>query len=192
VRGEEPQEVEFLGGEMQLLAVATDLALPGVERQTVERHLLVRRRRLDAAEHRPHAGTQLPRRERLGDVVVSAQLGPDGPVRLLAAGCHQDHRHGGAAADPPAELQPVGSGQHHVEDDQVRRIALEETARVVAVRRLDRPEAVALEVPHHHIAHIRVVVDHQHRRHRATVFCGAHFATARTGGAPGAPPVVDA
>ena len=68
-----------------------------------------RRRVARPAEHRPDAGHQLARRERLGHVVVGAGREADDPVDLLdARGQHHDV---GVAerADLPARLDPVDS-----------------------------------------------------------------------------------
>ena len=47
-------------------------------------------------------------------------------------------------------------------------------ARVVAVARLERREAVALQVADDHVAHDRLVVDDEDGCHRS--YCGVHFA----------------
>ena len=65
--------------------------------------------------------------------------------------------------------QPVGAGQHHVEHDEVGWTAFDQLARRVAVAGLERVEAVALEVASDDVAHDRLVVDDQHRRHRIIV-----------------------
>jgi hypothetical protein len=64
--------------------------------------------------------------------------------------------------DPAAELEPIDPGKHHVEHDQRRWFALEQTLSLIAARRFDGSEAVALEVPHDHVAHDRLVVNHEH------------------------------
>ena len=76
----------------------------------------------DGAERRrtrSYASGELARGERLRHVVVRPELEPDDPVGLLATCRQHDHRQLGARADPAAELEPVGPGQHHVEDDEV-------------------------------------------------------------------------
>ena len=77
-----------------------------------------------AAKNRLHAGDELARVERLRQVVVGADLEADDLVDVLVArGEHQD-RHLGAAAQTAADLDPVDVGQHQVEDDQRRLLAL--------------------------------------------------------------------
>ena len=122
-------------------------------------------RRRRPAQHGADARGELARRERLRHVVVGAELEADDPVGLLAARGQQDHGQVRARPDPAAEREPVGAGQHHVEHDEVRRIALEQLARAVAVRRLERPVALALEVADDDLAHDRLVVDDEDGRH---------------------------
>ena len=122
-----------------------------------------------AAQHRPHAGGQLARRERLRHVVVGAELEPDDPVGLLAARGEHDHRQLGARADPAAELEPVRARKHHVEDDEVGRVALEQLARAVAVGGLERPVALPLEVADDDLADRRLVVDDENGGHGTDV-----------------------
>ena len=90
------------------------------------------------AQDGAHAHRELARRERLRHVVVGAELEPDDAVGLLAARRQQDHGQVGASADPAAELEAVGAGQHHVEHDEARLGRLDQRARVVAVAGLER------------------------------------------------------
>ena len=154
----------------------------GVELEAVEgQRALESRRRVAPAEHGAHARRQLARREGLGDVVVGAELEPDDPVGLFAARRQHDHGQVAARPDPPAQRQPVGAGQHHVEDDEVGWAAFDQLPRGVAVARLDRVKAVALEVAGDNVAHDRLVVDDQHRRHRIIV--AVRHARSTSGGA---------
>ena len=118
-----------------------------------------------APKHGSHACRELARGERLRHVVVRAELEPDDPVGLLAARGQHDHGQLRARADPPAELQAVRSGQHDVEHHEVGRLALDERTGVVAVVRLERRVALALEVAHDDLAHDRLVVDDEDGGH---------------------------
>ncbi len=76
-----------------------------------------------AAQQRAHARDHFVRAERLGDVVVGAQLQPDDAVRLFGAGGEHDDRHGGrarVAAQRAADLEAVEAGQHQVEQHEIR------------------------------------------------------------------------
>ena len=128
VRGEEPEQVELLDRQGQLVAGVCRLAAAGVESCLAELERLggpVDQR--CSAEHGSDAGGELAWRERLGHVVVGAELEADDPVGLVAAGRQQDHRQVAARADPAHQLQPVGAGQHDVEHDELRLLALEQT-----------------------------------------------------------------
>ena len=64
-----------------------------------------RQRAPGPAQHGPHPGDQLLGRERLGHVVVGADLQPDDPIALLAPG-GQHHRWGPAPAPAAAGTPP--------------------------------------------------------------------------------------
>src|SRR5439155_6530389 len=67
------------------------------------------------------AAHQLAQAERLGQVVVGAELEADDPVDLLLASGQEEHRHLRAAGTQAAEdLEAVHAGQADVEDDEVR------------------------------------------------------------------------
>ena len=122
-------------------------------------------------EHAAHPRRELARRERLGHVVVRAELEADDPVGLLAAGGEHDHGELGARADPAAQLEPVRPRQHHVEHDQVGSSRLDERARIVAVACLERRVPLALEVAHDDLADDRLVVDDENGGHALDRAC---------------------
>ena len=73
-----------------------------------------------AAEQALDAGQQLGEVERLGDVVVGAELeAVDHVVRLVARREHEDRREVAVLAQPLADLEAVDLGQADVEQDQV-------------------------------------------------------------------------
>ena len=71
-----------------------------------------------APQHRLHAGDELGRRERLGHVVVGAELEPEHAVDLAVAGGEEDHRDGRRLAEPAAHLEAVDVGETDVEHDE--------------------------------------------------------------------------
>jgi hypothetical protein len=167
---QEPEQVELAGREAHRLARLGHLPRRGVDLEAVERDSGVAYdRRCRAPEHRAHAGRQLARREGLRDVVVCAQLEADDPIRLLAAGGQHDDRQARARPDPAAELEAVHAGKHQVEDDEVRRVVLEEPSRAVAVTRFERPIALSLQVADDHLAHDGFVVDDEDGAHATIV-----------------------
>src|SRR6266545_3732435 len=68
-----------------------------------------------AAQHGPHPGDQLPRGERLGQVVIGTHGQADQLVDLVALGGEHDDVGVAEGPDPPADLDPVDAGQHQVQ-----------------------------------------------------------------------------
>src|SRR5512138_3704163 len=69
---------------------------------------------LSAAQHGFDARHQLAHAERLGDVVVRADLEPDHTVNLFAAGGDHDDRHAAGLAQLAADVQSIYLGDHQV------------------------------------------------------------------------------
>ena len=111
------------------------------------------------AQHGPDPRRELPRRERLGHVVIGAQLEPGDAIGFLASGGEHDHRNGRDGAEPAAELQAAQRGQHQVQDDQVRRVGQRPVeAHGAVVDPLD-PVALTLQIAGHDLRDVRVVFD---------------------------------
>src|SRR5438093_2311663 len=69
---------------------------------------------------RPHAGDELTKCERLGHVIVGADLeADDAVVHRVARGEHQDRRGDFAAAQLAAQIEARPTREHHVEYDHV-------------------------------------------------------------------------
>ena len=66
-----------------------------------------------------HPGDQLPRAERLGEVVVGADGEADDEVGLGVAGGEHQHRHRSVALDLAAHLEAVEAREHEVEHHEV-------------------------------------------------------------------------
>ena len=88
-----------------------------------------------APQRRFDAAAELAHRERLGDVVVGADLEPGDLVGLAAFRGQHDDRHLAARAQLAADFDPVELGQHQVEDDQVEAALLEALQGFAAVER---------------------------------------------------------
>ena len=78
-----------------------------------------------AAQHRLHPLDQQALAERLVDVVVGAEVEAEDLVDLLVLGGQDDHRQVGGLAQAPQHLHAVHARHLHVEDGQVRRVALQ-------------------------------------------------------------------
>ena len=101
------------------------------------------RRRRHAAQVRLDARQQLGHLERLGDVVVGAELEADHLVDHLAARRQHDHRRLDAAlAQLAADVEAAHARQHQVEEQQIEGVARRALEPALAVRRA--VDAVAL------------------------------------------------
>ena len=116
-----PEEVELLRRQLDLVLADVDFAAARVDLQVAVLELSALQ--VPALRRRPtedglHPSDELPRVERLRQVVVGPDLEADDLVHVLVArGQHQD-RHVGALADPAADLDPVDVREHQVEDDE--------------------------------------------------------------------------
>jgi hypothetical protein len=99
-------------------------------------------RHVRAAQRRLHPRAELAHGERLGDVVVGAQLQPDHLVDLLGLRREHDDRHRAARPQAPAHLQPVELGKHHVEHHEVEGLLGEAVQRLAPVPRVHHLVAV--------------------------------------------------
>ena len=105
--------------------------------------LLLGRRQRGAAQHGLDAAAELAHRERLGDVVVGAELEAEHLVDLLGLRGEHDDRHGAARADLRGRPRSRRTcGQHHVEHHQVEGVLAQPVERLLAVER--RHDVVAL------------------------------------------------
>ncbi len=96
-------------------------------------------------EKRADATSELADRERLRDVVVRAELETEDLVELVVAGGQHDDRDGALRAQAPADLEPVHSRQHDVEDDEVDVLLAKAAERLVPIPRLDDAVPIPLE-----------------------------------------------
>jgi len=179
VRCEEEEQVELLAGQPHGLPGKCHLTCPSVDGQLVERDRLRNGlcRHFRTLEDITDADRQLPRGERLGDIVVGTELESDDAIGGLTASGQHDHGQGTVGADPAAKGEPVRAGKHHVEHDEVGSTALDDRSCGIPVGRLECVEAVALQVAHDDVAHDRLVVDDEDGGHRAHCRCPrAHLA----------------
>ena len=88
---------------------------------------------------------ELAQAERLGDVVVGAELEADHLVDLGVLGREHDDRHAGLGPDDPAHLDARQLRQHQVEQDEVRPLGAEQRERLAAVGGGDGPVPLELE-----------------------------------------------
>jgi len=97
------------------------------------------------AQRRLHPRAELSHGERLGDVVVGAELEADDLVDLLRLGGEHDDRDRAARPQPATDLEAVHPGHHHVEHDEVEPLLAEAGERLTAVRGTHDLVAVLLQ-----------------------------------------------
>src|SRR5512134_2598095 len=113
------EDADLARGELERLAVQRSAPARGVER---ERAVSEQRApaRLTAPDEGPHARFQLRQVERLGEVVVGAQVESLDPVlERIERGEYQYRRPRAAAPQSPQDFIAVEAGQSEVEDYQV-------------------------------------------------------------------------
>ena len=137
----------------------------GLDRPEIDdrRRPVDRDRLLGPAEQRPDPRRQLAQAERLGHVVVGAELEPDHLVQLGILGREHHDRHARLGADDPADLDPRQLGEHQVEQDEVGTFGPEPGQGLATVGRRDDPESVGLERVDQRLAQGRLVVDDEDR-----------------------------
>ena len=124
----QPQKFIFLIGQGNPLTIDGDGVLALVQRQAVQ---FQKRRRLlwlASAQNGLHPGHHLHHAEGLGDVVVGAQIQTLYLVKFRAPG--GGHNHGNVpvplvGAQPLQNRHAVLSGQHHVQNHQLRLLLLQ-------------------------------------------------------------------
>jgi hypothetical protein len=119
-----------------------------------------------AAQHGAHTGDQFARRERLGQVVVGAHLQPDHAVDLLSAGGEHEHVGVGKGAQLATDLQPIESGKHQIEHQQVRVVGPDQLKRLRPIGGLQHSEACLREIALQQLAQSLLVIDYQNRCRR--------------------------
>ena len=121
-----------------------------------------------APQNRADAGEKLAWIERLGQIVVGADLKADDPIRFLAArGQHQDWRLR-ARPDIAADFEAIEIGQHHVENDGVERRAVERGQTFAAGETELDSKTGRAQIVGHHGGQPRIVVnDEKAIRHDA-------------------------
>ena len=116
------QELELARREVYLAVLARCRVGVFVQRDAAGRDGVVRAGEVAAgaaAQERADAGDELAHAERLGKVVVPADLQAHHLVELRVARRQEQHRHGGLGAQAATQLVAVHAGQHDIEHEQV-------------------------------------------------------------------------
>ncbi len=102
---------------------------------------------------------QLARVERLGQIIVGADLQPDDTIDILALGGDHQHRHVADRAQPAAERQPVLPRQHHVEDREIDPPPFVDAVELLRRATADRLEPLACKQAGHERSDFVIVLD---------------------------------
>ena len=113
------------------------------------------------AQHRLDPRQQLARVERLGHVVVGAELEPDHPVGLLGHRGQHDDRQVALRAQLPAQGEAVLARHHDVEHDQVDPAGLEHAPRRRGTVGDADPVVVPGQIVGQRVADLAMIVDDQ-------------------------------
>ena len=173
---EHAQQVVLLGRKLHLLvgdlddaAHEVDRRSPAAEDRPLAMHLKLMTKR------RPHARKQFIHAERLGDVIVGAEVERLDLADLVAAARqHHDRDALVARADHPQQFEALHIGQSKIENDQIG-ILRQQLERGLAVRRLQDFVALRAQAHAQQLADGRLVIDHQNlergRAHAAVSSC---------------------
>ena len=169
VLGEHLEQIELARRERLLVARGRidQHALFQVEHAPAHAHARTgaRGRAGGAAQHALHAGEQLARLERLGDVVVGAGLEPDHPVHGVGRGRHHDDADAARAlAQPAREDEAVLARQADVEQHQRRQLALQQLAQGGAAVGAADAEVLLAKVVDQQLPLRRLILDHDNMR----------------------------
>ena len=124
---------------------------------------------LGSAQNRPDPGHQLLGTERLGQVIVRAQLQSHELVGLVAPGRQHDDGHRVVLAQPSRDVEAVQAGQPEIQHDQVWATAGCRPERARPVAGVENTEAGRLQVVAQQPHDLRLVVHNQDGGHGVMV-----------------------
>ena len=163
ITGKRGQELEFGGGEVDLLAFDEHLVAGDVDHEVAEvQHLeLALHLSVGTAEQGADTGDELARRERLDQVVVSAELEADDAVLDLALRRQHDDGHIGRLADGAAHTLARKLRQHQVQDDEVEGMLLELLDSALSIADTADDIVLSLKICSHCVADGLLILDQQ-------------------------------
>ena len=114
-----------------------------------------------AAQHGLDTRHQLLGLKGLGHIIIRAQFQSQHLVEGFVARSEHDDGHLAGLADLLEHLQAVHAGQHHVQQDQSRRFALESLQRLVSAGGFGYGKAFLFQIEPHQVADVGVVIYQQ-------------------------------
>src|SRR5262245_52237908 len=169
------QEIEFAGRQRHSISgrrrqpARAHVELPTGE--AVANALLIpapsKVRRLGSPQHGPHPGEEFAQAEWFDHVVVGAEFEADDAIRFLTSmPGDKDNGHVRTAAEAAQEVQAVFVGQLQIKDDQIDRRVGQDPSHPATIGDRADLEILAFQIASNHLAHGRVVVDHEYMPHR--------------------------
>ena len=122
--------------------------------------------RRGAAQQRLDAGDQLTHGERLGDIVVRAQLEAEDLIHLVALGGQHDDgdvRSRRRALEPPAHFHAINAGEHDIQQHHRGTLMRTDYQRVFARRGGHDPVPRRLEIEREQFKDVSLVVNGQNK-----------------------------
>src|SRR5438094_1883830 len=152
--GREPKRGARKLGEM-LFRVDGQPAL----RQRGDGSLCILSARDDAAQDDVHPCDEFARAERLGDIVVAADLQTQHAIDLVVAGGEKQDRNVRGLSDFPADVQAVEFRHADIQNDQIRPVGGKAGQRFLAVARLEDSHPGLLQRNTDDLAYVQVVIN---------------------------------
>jgi hypothetical protein len=114
------------------------------------------------AEDGADARDQFARFERLGEVIVGAEVEREQAVRLRSARRNEDDADIGFVAELAADLHAIDLGHHDIEDDEAELVTARQLQTFAAVARDHGAIATAIEVDPDQLRRFEVVFHDEH------------------------------
>src|SRR5262245_44508322 len=158
---EHAEQFEFGRRERQATPIHADQGGGPIEVERTDADWVLASARAPA-QHRLHAGHQLARFEWLRHVVIRSEFEPYDPIVDRSACREHDDRHATALAHLAAHGESIDFRQHHVEDDDIGRLAFERLKALPRVERNGDLEVEPAQKPGQECIQLLVVVDQEH------------------------------
>ncbi|PAV92759.1 hypothetical protein WR25_06737 [Diploscapter pachys] len=163
--GEQRQHLIFLARQMHLRARAFDAVRGGIDRHLARAHHTAALR-LATPERDAQAGEQFLAVERLGHVIVRAEVECGDLVLGRIARGDDQQRDPRRPRDDRHQLQPVPPRQPQIEQHRIRRVLRHRGQRRARIGGVDHVVAGALQRLAEQPPDRRLIIHHQHPRHQ--------------------------
>ena len=163
------QQIEFQRSQRNDAPLTLDDVAGNVNRQVLEGQALIGLRILTAPQARAHPSHEFLGLEGLGNIIVGTSLETRHDIRGIGTGGQHNDRSVRNPTDRAAHVKAVHTGQHDVQEDQVRIVLLKLSQRSRSVGTEDDVIALVLEDNADHLSQGDVVVDDEDARTHITI-----------------------